>query len=72
MPELGLSEDVFAEGATTPEVETTDEGPAATEEAAADAVVEVPEGVDDQVQREAEASEGEGDTPGSTVDQPNG
>ena len=75
MPELGLSEDVFAEGATTPEVETTDEGPAATEEAAADAVVEVPEGVDDQVQREAEASEGEGsgsETPGSTVDQPNG
>ena len=38
---------------------TTDEGAEATSEAeAADAVVEVPEGVDDQVQREAEASRG--------------
>src|SRR5690349_2437614 len=72
MPELGLSEDVFAEGSTTPEVTTTDDGPAALAADAADAEVEVPEGVDDQVQREAEASEGDGDTPGSTVDQPNG
>jgi small subunit ribosomal protein S1 len=64
MPELGLSEDVFAEGAATE--------PATTEENAADAEVEIPEGVDDQVEREAEASEGEGETPGSTVDQPEG
>jgi small subunit ribosomal protein S1 len=56
MPELGLSEDVFAEGATTPEVTTTEEDPA------------VPEGVDEQVEREAEASPGDGETPGSVPD----
>ena len=71
MPELDLSEDVFTEGSTAPVVETVDEeeAPATTEALAEDSEVEVPEGVDDQVQREAEASDGAGETPGTTVEE---
>jgi small subunit ribosomal protein S1 len=70
MPELGLSEDVFADGgAGSTTVTTTDDEPSTVSGAADDSVVEVPEGTDDQVKREAEASPGDGETPGSTVDQ---
>jgi small subunit ribosomal protein S1 len=74
MPELGLSEDVFADGgAGSTLVTSDDESVAETVSGAADdAVVEIPEGTDDQVSREAAASDGEGETPGSTVDQPEG
>ena len=82
MPELDLSDAVFTEGSTTPEVETLDdevpspegatdhpdEAPATTEAAALTNEAEVPEGVSDQVQREAEASSEAEETPGSTVE----
>jgi small subunit ribosomal protein S1 len=70
MPELGLSEDVFSESPLAPQVETADvDADEVTTQGAADqSVVEVPEGADDQVVREALADEGDGGTPGSTVD----
>jgi small subunit ribosomal protein S1 len=69
MPELGLSEDVFADGgAGSTTVTTTDDSPGVVSGADDDAVVEIPEGADDQVSREAAASPGDGETPGSTVD----
>jgi small subunit ribosomal protein S1 len=79
MPELGLSEDVFAEGSTTPEVATDESADQAVAEGAADdADVEVPEGTGDEVAREALADEGDTespsasgtdeDTPGTTPD----
>jgi small subunit ribosomal protein S1 len=76
MPELELSEDVFVEGSTTPEVEAetaeapeaeTAEAPEADTAEAPEAEAEIPEGVDDQVEREAEASPGDEETPGSTA-----
>src|SRR5215212_1391503 len=77
MPELGLSEDVFAEGAATT-AEDAPELQAAPEADAEETVVSgaadetdavVPEDVDDQVAREALDSDGDGETPGSTVDE---
>src|SRR5919107_716688 len=69
MPELGLSEDVCADGgAGSTLVTTTDEDPGTVSGAADDSVVEIPEGTDGQVQREAAASPGDGETPGSTVE----
>ena len=69
MPELGLSEDVFAPpGEPQPEAEVDPEETVASG-AADESEAVVPEGVDDQVAREALADEGDGDTPGSTVDE---
>jgi small subunit ribosomal protein S1 len=104
MPELDLSDDVFAappaEAPESPEAEAEAEAPAEAPEAEAEAPAEapeaeaeapaeapeadaaapadataptdneseVPEGVDDQVEREATGSEGDEETPGSTVE----
>ncbi|MEJ7893405.1 MAG: 30S ribosomal protein S1 [Solirubrobacteraceae bacterium] len=70
MPELDLSEEVFVNGATTPEVESeTAETPNVEVEIPEGVDVEIPKDVDEQVAREAETSDGVEETPGSTVDE---